>query len=521
MATYYIDPGATGTADGLTPINAFTAWGSVTNGNTYLQKRGTVTTARLNISTGFEGNPVIIGAYYNSDGTDDTTQPKPVIDVGGLESYCILGNGSQYVEIENMVFKNATNDGVSLWMSATRDGADSKIVNCEAYDCGNFGFFMGINSGGIDPQPIRENCLIEGCYAQDCGKAGMAIADGQLNCTIRNCTAVRCCLNGNSWGIYMRPRAQAQSSGTWTNVSGNVWALDLVTSGSLENEPVQNVTAAGRHTSGPKSLIAGVYGSVGPNEWATGGTGNNTLQIDIQEDPNSVSVNIVTAQAINCVIENCVSIDTANASGTWDGVGLGLDIGTINGTIRNNLVINSAGAGISSNHAKGTYVYNNVVLNAGEDGVSLPTAIDGPNEVFPVMTIRENRVYNNTFIDSALNGMLVIRTEQLELFNNIFIGGVEAVDDSTAGGFPDNVFNENNNIAHGYSSASGLTGSQSIEADPQLNADYFPAPQGPCIGNGTTLLSTYDFHSRPKVGSGNHIGAKWPKLGGSSVRRKL
>lgn len=57
--------------------------------------------------------------------------------------------------------------------------------------------------------------------------------------------------------------------------------------------------------------------------------------------------------------------------------------------------------------------------------------------------------------------------------------------------------------------------------DPQLSVDYFPAPQGPCIGSGATLLSTYDFHSRPKVGSGNHIGAKWPKLGGSSVRRKL
>lgn len=85
MATYYIDPTATGPGNG-TLTSPFRSWTSVTwaPGNTYLQKRGTIYSGVLKVAvSGTRSRRITIGAYYRADGSDDPARPMPVIILPG------------------------------------------------------------------------------------------------------------------------------------------------------------------------------------------------------------------------------------------------------------------------------------------------------------------------------------------------------------------------------------------------------------------------------------------------------
>lgn len=78
---HYIDPGVSGPGDG-TLANPFRSWTSVSwvPGHTYLQKRGTTYSGVFRVSaSGTALQRITIGAYARSNGSDDTSLPKPVI----------------------------------------------------------------------------------------------------------------------------------------------------------------------------------------------------------------------------------------------------------------------------------------------------------------------------------------------------------------------------------------------------------------------------------------------------------
>jgi len=84
MATYYIDPTSGNNANAGTsaaaPVQNFGKWSNtVSGGNTYKLKRGTT----LNMGTQCTGllttGEIVITSYYNSDGTDDEAQAKPIL----------------------------------------------------------------------------------------------------------------------------------------------------------------------------------------------------------------------------------------------------------------------------------------------------------------------------------------------------------------------------------------------------------------------------------------------------------
>ena len=82
---HYIDPTAAGPGDG-TLANPFRSWASVSwlPGHTYLQKRGTTYSGVFQVAaSGTASQRITIGAYYRSNGGDDTSQPKPVIILPG------------------------------------------------------------------------------------------------------------------------------------------------------------------------------------------------------------------------------------------------------------------------------------------------------------------------------------------------------------------------------------------------------------------------------------------------------
>lgn len=96
MSIFYVDPskGSNGTGTITNPYNTWTGI-SFQPGNTYLQKRGTTwvapapTQGRTGAGIVFFFNNIgttstsflTFGSYYNSDGTDDTTKPRPILDM--------------------------------------------------------------------------------------------------------------------------------------------------------------------------------------------------------------------------------------------------------------------------------------------------------------------------------------------------------------------------------------------------------------------------------------------------------
>jgi parallel beta-helix repeat protein len=129
MATYYIDPTATGPGNG-TLASPFRSWTSVTwaPGNTYLQKRGTTYSGVFQLSaSGTASQRITVGAYYRSNGSDDTSQPKPVIILPGAPttpangaSIAVRTQERDFVTYRNLDIRNTAlpeaSDVAIIWL---------------------------------------------------------------------------------------------------------------------------------------------------------------------------------------------------------------------------------------------------------------------------------------------------------------------------------------------------------------------------------------------------------------------
>jgi hypothetical protein len=126
---HYIDPTAAGPGDG-TLANPFRSWTSVTwaPGHTYLQKRGTTYSGVFQLSaSGTAAQRITIGAYYRSDGSDDTSQPKPVIILpaapitpASAASIAVYKQERDFVTYRNLDIRNnalpEANDVAIIWL---------------------------------------------------------------------------------------------------------------------------------------------------------------------------------------------------------------------------------------------------------------------------------------------------------------------------------------------------------------------------------------------------------------------
>jgi parallel beta-helix repeat protein len=126
---HYIDPTAAGPGDG-TLANPFRSWTSVTwtPGHTYLQKRGTTYSGVFQLSaSGTAAQRITIGAYYRSDGSDDSSQPKPVIVLPGAPatpasgaSIAVYKQERDFVTYRNLDIRNnalpEANDVAIIWL---------------------------------------------------------------------------------------------------------------------------------------------------------------------------------------------------------------------------------------------------------------------------------------------------------------------------------------------------------------------------------------------------------------------
>jgi parallel beta-helix repeat protein len=129
MATIYIDPTAAGPGNG-TLASPYRSWTSVTwaPGNTYLQKRRTTYSGVLKLSaSGTAAQPITLGAWYRADGSDDPTQPRPVIILPGAPttaadggSIAVFRQERDFITYRNLDIRNTAapeaSDVAIIWL---------------------------------------------------------------------------------------------------------------------------------------------------------------------------------------------------------------------------------------------------------------------------------------------------------------------------------------------------------------------------------------------------------------------
>ncbi|MDB5792102.1 MAG: hypothetical protein JWQ80_2126 [Massilia sp.] len=129
MPTFYVDPSAAGPGDGSLS-DPFKSWTSVewSPGNTYLQKRGTTWAGASRLTaSGTRLQRITVGAWYRNDGSDDPSQPRPVILLPGSPvtpqdggSIAVFGRERDFITYRNLDIRNPdlpeASDVAVIWL---------------------------------------------------------------------------------------------------------------------------------------------------------------------------------------------------------------------------------------------------------------------------------------------------------------------------------------------------------------------------------------------------------------------
>ncbi|MEE9311495.1 MAG: right-handed parallel beta-helix repeat-containing protein, partial [Planctomycetota bacterium] len=226
--------------------------------------------------------------------------------------------------------------------------------------------------------------------------------------------------------------------------------------------------------------------------------------------------------AVDCVIERNLIVDCGTG-----GIFLGFSTDSvwmnnagfdnnplyyenINGTVRNNIVVNTVYAGIGMCSALNPKIYNNTLINVATSGMSAlhfhPR--DGDNDLNPPCTgvdIRNNLVYMNsgsrpimnvrTGVNSSSVTYDTLNTSTFTMDYNYYYrvgGSITFRNDQTSSGLIG---------LSAWKSAMG-TDANSTEGNPNVNTSTYHLNGGsPCIDAGTTLSHTDDFDGNTRTGS--------------------
>ena len=158
MADIYYDFNATinGTGAADSPRNA---WATPGNNDRIFIRRGCtwLRSTQLNLST---FTNLSFNTYYNSDGTDDVNQPKPIIQHRAASTFVWNFQGDGIHTIKNLVFKSCGSNlngaiiGLGL-VAASGRYASILVEQCEFYDI-NYNAIRASNSNTANaPNSVR------------------------------------------------------------------------------------------------------------------------------------------------------------------------------------------------------------------------------------------------------------------------------------------------------------------------------------------------------------------------------
>lgn len=169
MATVYYDFSATTNGDGTTGATPKNTWATPSNGDVIKIKRGCTwtRTTQLNLST-FTG--LTFTTYFNNDGSDDMSKPKPIITHTAPNVFVWNFQGDGLHTIENLSFfqcSSNTNGGIigGGLVAATSVGAKLYVKNCNFL---NIAFnAIRVAESGVQASPYVK---IQSCYFNNIGE---------------------------------------------------------------------------------------------------------------------------------------------------------------------------------------------------------------------------------------------------------------------------------------------------------------------------------------------------------------
>lgn len=142
MATYYVDPAATGLNDGLTWADAFTDMQSAvavaTSGDVVYCRGTQVLSTAITLSCSGSTSGMIDWIGCNASGVDDGT--RFVLDGNSVAANCLNSDGGGYNQFKNFEITGATGNGVD---DATSDSSSCVFINCKFHLNGGMGFNSG------------------------------------------------------------------------------------------------------------------------------------------------------------------------------------------------------------------------------------------------------------------------------------------------------------------------------------------------------------------------------------------
>ena len=448
MATYYIDPTVSAGGAG-TPGDPFSSYSEVptpTSNDTVLFKRGTTHTAASVIS--LDTNQVM-GAYYNSDGSDDPSQAKPILTSTLATILQVFGDDKTGCRLYNLDVRGSATGStdcirISVYLETnSHNGLDFEAVNCD--------FSLGTRNC---VRIFGSNCRFYNCNIFD------KRAPGELFYASGNNIKV---INSNFWGVYAGSRCLTASDATGVaNVEG--WLLEGSTfesivddAGCVSFDTDPDVTPAVNDVIG----CTFKYGQYPFHSTEGLRTFANNLVITGEQVIAAAANAIYFERSLKqgSVVRNNVIVDTNNTTPALAEASVYFadcdDVKIFNNTIIGSKNINSVNyPGVATSHSLNTNVEfrNNIVVGFYDNIKYNPATTTASN---------------NCSYDSIH-------------YNVISNTGTEITDET-----------------------------DSISTNPLLNTDYSLMAASPCIGTGYSPIVETDIDGKYRTSSNNDMGAKW------------
>jgi hypothetical protein len=164
----------------------------------------------------------------------------------------------------------------------------------------------------------------------------------------------------------------------------------------------------------------------------------------------------------------------------------------------------------TTTYPKYIYIYNNIFINGTDPAILLEVN----NANMPENTVY---IYNNILLNNDTDNGYQIFLSEISAHNI----GNQTISNNLL--YKSGITNliDNDGVSESISTyeASNSNANNNISVDPILDDSYFPSSISPCLDAGMAPLSKFDAYSRPNYG--NHIGAVWPRINTSKIRRNV
>ncbi len=509
MTTYYIDPtaAANGAGTAADPKNTWVGL-TLTANNTYLQKRGTTHTGvyiKPTSQVSSAGTPLTIGAYYNSDGSDDTSLPRPIINHNG---------------------------GANGFGAITIDTCTNVLVR--DVDCTNS---LGALGAGVRIQ--RSNGVtVSRCVGRDSTHGILVVQDqAAVTTTTTDITIEDCTTSGNRGsGIHMRTGAASTAIIKRIRllrnaVTNNGLGTDASTRGGITCQNVYTTDTAAAYRSADivcednevylnRSYGVNLYMFTTDTYARNSVSRNHVWGNGVSQDIDTHSLWV--GSCFNTDVDhNRVHDNYGWVGGTDGGAGIYLDFtaasatGGDNNRVRNNRVWNQwQGDGAASLPSAGIHVQantnctieNNTVVNCrngiaimsgANDNVFRFNSVVGCDSAYPgghgiALTTGTGNTLVNNVVDDCRVGIFCA-TSGTSGFAETYNSVSRVTTEKTVGTFASQT-------------AGTLDASDITPADPLLSPSYHPLPGSPLISAGTHLGYQSDLsgalrHNPPTIGA--------------------